>query len=299
MPYLSIIVPTLNEKDAPKTIKALQRSFGKAAEIIVIDKSDAAHRRELARTGARVITQKSSGYEAALMEGFNAAKGEIISTIDPDGTYGVDDFRRVVGKVKNGTADFCSGNRFGKLHPGAMTRSIAFGNKFLTGLFRFLYHKDIHDGLSGSFAMTRKAFESIKGEEPYRAGTLFFEIELARRGFKMIDIPISYRPRVGSESKIAKAKPIYGLNIARHTIRYARDYNPLLLFGVIGVIMIVLGVIIGLFVIGNYLHTGALTEIGRALIAFMLVTLGFLSIISGLILDLLLQVEKMLIRGRK
>ena len=33
--------------------------------------------------------------------------------------------------------------------------------------------------------------------------------------------------------------------------------------------------------------------------ALMLVTLGFLSIISGLILDLLLQVEKMLICGRK
>ena len=38
MPELSIIAPTMNEPDAPKTILELVRSFGKSAEIIVIDK---------------------------------------------------------------------------------------------------------------------------------------------------------------------------------------------------------------------------------------------------------------------
>ncbi len=299
MPYLSIIVPTKDEPTAPRTIRSLQRTFGKNAEIIVIDKSDKKHCNELKRTGVKVIVQQSNGYEVALMEGFRAARAGILSTIDPDGTYSVEDFKKVVEIVRQGKSDFASGNRFGKLHKGAMTSSVAFGNKFLTGLFRFLYKKDIHDGLSGSFAMTRKAFDAIQDEEAYRAGTLFFEIELARRGFKMIDIPISYRPRVGSVSKITKAKPIYGLNIARHTIRFARDYNPLLLFGSIGVIMIVAGGMLGLFVIGNYLATGTLAEVGRALIAFMLVVLGFLSILGGLILDLLLQIERMLMRWKK
>ncbi len=297
--YLSIVVPTLNEKDAPRTIKALQKAFGRDAEIIVIDKSDAAYRRELVRTGARVITQKSRGYEAALMEGFRAAKGSIISSMDPDGTYDVQDFKRVVAKVRSGEADFCSGNRFGTLHEGAMTPSVMFGNKFLTGLFRSLYHKDMHDGLSGSFAMTRKAFESIRDEEAYRAGTLFFMVELARRGFNMMDIPISYRPRIGSMSKIARAKPIYGMNIARNIIRFARDYNPLLIFGILGVVFIVLGLILGALVLAAYVHTGTLTEIGRALISFMLIVLGFLSILGGLLLDLLLQIEKILMRSKK
>ena len=298
MPELSIIAPTMNEPDAPKTILELVRSFGKSAEIIVIDKSNEKNRKELVRTGARVITQSSSGYENALMEGFRAARGGIISTIDPDGTYSVEDFRRVVSAVASGKADFVSGNRFGKLHRGAMTPTIAFGNKFLTWLYRLLYKQRIHDGLSGSFAMTRKAFESIREEETYRAGTLFFEIELARRGFKLVDIPISYRPRVGSTSQISRAKPVYGMNIARHTIRFASDYNPLLLFGSIGLVLIILGIVVGAFVISNYLYTGTLNEIGRALIAFMLVVLGFLSILGGLILDLLLRVEKELLKRR-
>ncbi len=299
MPKLSIITPTMNEHAAPKTIRELVRSFGKSAEIIVVDKSSEANRKKLLNIGAKVIVQRSTGYENALMDGFRAAKGNIISTIDPDGTYSVEDFKHVVNTVKSGQADFVSGNRFGKLHKGAMTTSIAIGNKFLTGLFRFLYKKDIHDGLSGSFAMTRKAFESIRDEETYRAGTLFFEIELARRGFNMVDIPINYHPRVDSVSKISKAKPIYGMNIARHTIRFARDYNPLLMFGSIGVGLILIGLIIGAFVLTNYFYTGSLIEIGRALVSFMLIVLGFLSILGGLILDLLLRIEKELLKNRK
>jgi glycosyltransferase involved in cell wall biosynthesis len=298
MVSLSIIAPTMNEPTAPKTIRDLIRAFGRSAEIIVVDKSSEANRRQLVKTGAKVIKQESTGYENALMDGFRAANGSIISTIDPDGTYSVEDFKRVVSAVRSGRADFVSGNRFGKLHEGAMTTSIALGNKFLTWLYRRLYKEEIHDVLSGSFAMTRKAFEAIRKEETYRAGTLFFEIELARRGFKLIDIPINYHPRVGSVSKISKAKPIYGMNIARHTIRFARDYNPLLMFGSIGLIMILAGLIIGAFVLANYLSTGALTEIGRALIAFMLIVLGFLSILGGLLLDLLLRIEKELLRNR-
>ncbi len=76
-------------------------------------------------------------------------------------------------------------------------------------------------------------------------------------------------------------------------MRRTRDYSPLLIFGVIGALLILIGLVIGSFVIANYLQTGTfLTEIGRALIAFMLVTVGFLSVIAGLILDLLLQIAR-------
>jgi glycosyltransferase involved in cell wall biosynthesis len=296
MPELSIIVPTKNEPSARKSVLELLKAFGNSAEIIIVDKSDARHRKELAGTGALVLSQESDGYENALMEGFRLSKGDIIGTLDPDGTYSISDFGRVVAELRKGKADFVSGNRFAHPSRGAMTPSIAFGNRFLTGLFNILYRKNIHDALSGSFVMTRKAFEAMRDEEPYRAGTMFFEIELARRGYRIIDVPIGYKPRVGSTSRITRAKPIYGLNIASHSIRYARDYNPLVIFGGTGLVLVVIGLVLGLFVIGNYLHTGALTEIGRALIAFMLVVLGFLSIISGLILDLLLQIEKKLYR---
>ncbi|MGC8548048.1 MAG: hypothetical protein ACP5MC_03590, partial [Candidatus Micrarchaeia archaeon] len=100
----------------------------------------------------------------------------------------------------------------------------------------------------------------------------------------------------GTKPRITRAKPIYGLTMAFHAVRYARDYNPLLIFGSIGVAAIILGIIVGALVLLNFFATGTLNEVGRALIAFMLVVGGFLSIITGLILDLLLEIEKKIYR---
>lgn len=297
MPDVSIIVPTKDEPTAPALVRRLMGIFP-GSEIIVVDKSSAKNRRALAATGAQVIAQESSGYENALMEGFSAAHGSVLATIDADGTYNAEDLEKVIAELKRCGCAFVAGSREDR-EPGAMTGTIRFGNSFLTSLFNVLYRRRMHDVLSGSFAMTRQAFDSIRDEDPYRAGTIFFEIELARRGFAIRDIPIRYGVRRGASSRITRAKPIYGLTMAYHAVRYTRDYNPLLLFGSIGVAAIVIGLVIGGFVLANYFATGTLGDVGRALIAFMLVVVGFLSLIAGLILDLLLEVERKLYRERK
>jgi glycosyltransferase involved in cell wall biosynthesis len=297
MPEVSIIVPTKDEPTAPALVRRLKGLFP-GSEIIIVDKSSAGNRKELAGTGARVIAQESSGYENALMEGFRAATGSVLATIDADGTYYAEDLKRVIDELGKGASAFVSGSRE-KREKGAMTGTISFGNAFLTGLFNFLYRRRMRDVLSGSFAMTRKAFDSIRDEQPYRAGTIFFEIELARRGFAIRNIPIKYGMRRGAPSRITKAKPFYGLTMAYHAVRYARDYNPLLLFGSTGVVLIIIGLAVGAFVLANYFVTGTLVDVGRALVAFMFVVLGFLSIIAGLILDLLLEVERKLYREKQ
>ncbi len=291
MPELSIIVPTKNEPHAPALIRRLYSTFGKNAEIIVVDKSSPGRRKELERTGARVVVQESAGYENALMEGFKLAGGSIIATIDGDSTYYPEDLKKIIEELKKGDYGFVAGART-IAEEGAMTPTLKLGNNFLTGFFNALYRTKMHDVLSGSFAMTKKAFESIKNEMPYRAGTIFFEIELKRRGYGITDVPIRYGTRKGTKPQITRAKPVYGFSMAFHAVRYARDYNPLLIFGGAGVILIILGLIVGGLVIGNYLATGALSEVGRALMAFMLVVVGILAIIAGFILDLLLEIER-------
>ena len=105
MVELSVIVPIKNESTGPKVIKELYAKLGNGTEIIVVDKSDPDMREPLYATGAKIMVQKSSGYTAALMDGFRAAHGDIISTIDPDGTYSVDDFKRIVETLKSSDAD--------------------------------------------------------------------------------------------------------------------------------------------------------------------------------------------------
>ncbi len=296
---LSVIVPTMNEEHAPSIIRQIYSELGRDTEIIVIDKSMPKMRKPLKDTGAKVVVQETTGYENALMEGFRMAKGEIIASMDPDGTYEVGDLKKVVNELKNDKEfAFIGGSRLERADKDSMTPTIRFGNRFLAGWFNFLYRSRMGDVMNGIFAMKRDAFDTIRYLDAYRAGTPFFEIELVRRGFKIRSIPISYRPRSGSKSKISKVKPFYGVTIAYHSVRYARDYSPLLLFGSIGIVLIIIGLVLGSLVFASYLQTGTLNEIGRALIAFMLITVGFLSVISGLILDLLLEIEKSIVRKR-
>ncbi len=298
MKDLSIVIPALNEPTVPGIVKKLYDIFGKDTEIIVVNKSNKKIERELRRTGAQVVEQNPLGYESALMQGFNTATNEILATIDADGTYDPADLAMAVAELrKDQHTGFVSAARvIGR--EKAMTRTIRFGNTFLTKLFNLLYRQKMQDVLSGSFAIRKEAFDYIRNSEPYRAGTLFFEIEISRRGYKTKNVVGSYRPRAGTVSRISKSKPFYGLTMAYHSIRYARDYNPLLIFGTVGLLAIIAGLVLGGFVVAAYLKSGTLQAVGRALVAFLLIILGFVSIIAGLILDMLLGIERLIYRKK-
>lgn len=291
---VSVVLPTIEEESVFRLIEDLRRLMP-GCEIIVVDKSSSEYRKRLKVTGAKILFQQSSGVEAATMEGFIRAKGSILANLDADGTYNPEDLVRSVVYLKEKHLDMVLGNRFhNKQKSKAVRGYLSFGNKSINKIYKTMHGINIHDGLTGIFAMTREAFEAMKDAEPYRAGSMFFVMEIEKKGFTKIDeIPISYglRPS-GSKSKLAKSKLFYGLGVAGHIVRTARDYSPLLIFGSIGAILIIAGLVLGAFVIASYIRSGLLTEVGRALISFMLVIIGFLSIISGLILDLLLQIAK-------
>jgi len=288
---LSIVIPTIEEESVFTIIRRLQKMFANP-EIIIVDKSSDEYYNRLLETGCKVIRQTDKGVENAIMQGCKSATGDIIVSIDADGTHSLDGIKKGIKLVSEGNADLVLGNRMDNPEKGSMPEYIKLGNKALSKIYSATYKNNIHDVLTGLFVMSSKAFDSIKNVEPYRAGIAFFAIELAKKGYTVAEVPIYYTKRHSGKSKLAKSKFVYGLGVAGHIVRSARDYSPLLIFGVIGVILILAGLVIGAFVIANYLHTGALTEVGRALIAFMLVTVGFLSVIAGLILDLLLQIAR-------
>ncbi len=298
MKNLSIVIPALNEPTAPGVVRKLYSLFGKDTEIIVVNKSNDKIKRELKATGAKVVEQNPLGYENALMQGFNISKGEILATIDADGTYNPAELVKVVEELKkDAKTGFVSAARI-EGRKDAMTPTLRFGNTFLTKLFNVLYRQKMLDVLSGSFAIRTEVFEYMRSLEPYRAGTLFFEIETARRGYRTKNIVGSYRQRKGTASRISKSKPLYGLTMAYHSIRYARDYNPLLIFGTVGIVAVLLGAGLGVLVVKSYFQSGTLVDVGRAMVSVMLIILGAVSIVAGLILDMLLGIERLIYRKR-
>ncbi|MEM3791594.1 MAG: glycosyltransferase family 2 protein [Candidatus Micrarchaeaceae archaeon] len=295
---ISIVIPNKNEKSIFELVDKLENMFQNKAEIIIVDKSDERFRNEVKEKyknekNVKIIFQKDTGVESAIKQGIDAAKSEIVASIDADMTHEPEGILRALELLKKEDYDLVLGER--KIQEkGAMSFRIKIGNWIISWLFRKLYHANVHDYMTGLFVLRKSAYESIKNTEPYRAGAAFFSVELAKKGYKIGEVPIRYAKRKEGYSKITRSKTGYGIVVASHLIRQVRDYNPLLIFGSIGIASMAIGILIGSYVLLNFLHTGQFNEVGRALIAFMLVVLGILSIIAGFIIDLLLEIENII-----
>ncbi|MDE1860766.1 MAG: glycosyltransferase [Candidatus Micrarchaeota archaeon] len=293
-PEVSVVIPTIEEESIFEVIEGIRKLIGNNVEIIIVDKSSDAYFHRLEKTNATVLRQKDKGVENAIMLGLRHAHGKIIASIDADGTHDVSGIPEGIKLVKNGSADLVLGSRLSNLEEGSMSFYLKFGNSLISWLFRRAYKAKVHDVLTGLFVMSRKAFDDIRDVEPYRAGIAFFAIELARKGYKIKEVNIAYYKRAHGESKLTKSKFAYGVNVSSHIIRQIRDYSPLLLFGGIGLVAILVGLVIGVQILINFLGTGIFYETGRALLAFGLVVVGFFLIIAGLMLDILVEIEKKL-----
>ena len=156
---LSIIIPVYNEELTigniiDRTKEAAQQT-GLKYEVIVVD--DHSHDRSLEiarRRMGRVFTLKEhSGKGYALRAGFAKARGDIIVTIDSDGSHWPEELHEVLAPVLAGKADMVIGSRYMN-HKRVEAREL---NKFGVRIFNFLIELftqvSITDSQSGYRAM--------------------------------------------------------------------------------------------------------------------------------------------------
>lgn len=112
MPSVSVIVPTVNEaKNLPHV---LPRIPGWVEEVILVDGDSADDTVAVAQQlipNIIVIEQPRLGKGAALSAGFAAARGDILVTLDADGSADPEEMAGFVGALLAG-ADFVKGSRF-------------------------------------------------------------------------------------------------------------------------------------------------------------------------------------------
>lgn len=211
---LSFIVPTKNERTTPDIVRDIYKTFGKSAEVIVIDKSDPEYRRPLYKTGAKIVIQKKGVYEHAIVEGLRLAHGDILACIDPDGTYSVADLKKVVDYLsRHKEYAYVGGDRM-DCSAEAMPRWIKLGNRMFGILASLLMMQSMRDTFGGSFAMRREAYDNIRKMDGYIAGPTIFQLALVRKGFKVKCIPITYEPRRGSKPKTTNFKQLFAFKLA-------------------------------------------------------------------------------------
>ncbi|MFH0889604.1 MAG: glycosyltransferase family 2 protein [Candidatus Aenigmatarchaeota archaeon] len=224
---ISIIVPAYNEeKGIRKTVERVKKvRFPEKAEIIVVDDGSADNTYGEAKKirKIRIIRHKKNmGKAAALKTGFNAAKGDVVATIDADCTYPPEDIPEMLKLVRSGE-DMILGSRFFNRKRGLNTiagaayRALAslagmrssdysnfYGNAFFSSLISALAGKKITDGSTGLRVFRKKILDKIR----IKSSGLDWEVEMTTRvlraGYNVREIPIEYYPRVGK----TKLRPI-------------------------------------------------------------------------------------------
>src|SRR5919106_623141 len=161
-PRVSVVIPALNEQDNLPHV--LPRIPALVDEVVLVDGASTDNTVEVARRlrpDILVVNQVGSGKGAALRSGFAAASGEIIVTIDADGSTDPAEIPFFVHALLAG-ADVAKGSRF--LHGGGtsdMPLHRRLGNGMFVQLVRRLYGGRYTDLCYGYNAFWRRCLDIL------------------------------------------------------------------------------------------------------------------------------------------
>ena len=200
---VSVIIPTHNEASAISRVLAdLPADF--VTEVVVVDSNSTDGTPEIAaNVGARVVHEPRRGYGRACLTGLASADApEIVVFLDGDYSDRPAELPLLLAPIIDGRADITLGSRLGdRRNSGALPWHAAFGNRLAASLITFLYGLKISD--LGPF---RAARANVLRELALEEATYGWAVEMilkgALRGFRIVEVPVSYHPRVG-KSKIS------------------------------------------------------------------------------------------------
>jgi len=199
------IIPTLNEAATiAATIATLPCSV--VDEIIVADSSSTDGTAAIASAvGARVVTLVERGYGRACAAGV-AAAGEgcgIILFLDGDGADPADLADVLVAPIRAGTHDFVIGSRVrGKREPGSMSWHQVLAGRLAGWLISLLYGARYTD-MCAFRAISHEALARLAMRETGYGWNIEMQMQAARAGLRILEVPVPYRCRAGGRSKVA------------------------------------------------------------------------------------------------
>ena len=205
---VSVIIPTHNEAQAIGRVLAdlsladLPPNF--VTEVIVVDSNSNDGTPEIAaRMGARVIQEPRRGYGRACLTGMGAANSpDVVVFLDGDYSDRPSELPILLAPIIEGRADITLGSRLHEYNSGdALPWHQVFGNRLAAALIRALYGLKISD--LGPFRAARaNVINALALEETTYGWAVEMILKGALAGFRVVEVPVSYYPRIG-KSKIS------------------------------------------------------------------------------------------------
>jgi glycosyltransferase involved in cell wall biosynthesis len=208
VPVLSVVIPCYNER---ATVAELLRRVHEVPidkEIIVIDDRSTDGSRDVVAGLAKewpeirhLLQDVNQGKGAAIRRGIAEARGDIVLIQDADLEYDPEEYPKLVQPILDGHADVVFGSRFEGYPRRVMLYWHRLGNNFLTFLSNATTNLDLTDMETCYKVFRREVIQSIN----LRSDRFGIEPEItakvAKRGYRVYEVPISYYGRDYWEGK--------------------------------------------------------------------------------------------------
>jgi glycosyltransferase involved in cell wall biosynthesis len=229
---LSVVIPVYNESSTIRELVRQVQAVDLEKEILIVDDGSTDGTREILREmdgrgGVRVFFQpRNQGKGAAVATGFRYALGDVVVVQDADLEYDPREYSRLLRPIEEGHADVVFGSRF---LGGGERRVLYFwhtvGNRLLTLASNMFTNLNLTDMETCYKMFRREVIQSITIESRRFGIEPEITAKVARRGYRIYEVPISYHGRTYEEGKKIGWKDALSAlwTIVRHGMRETED----------------------------------------------------------------------------
>jgi len=292
---LSVVIPIFNEKgnidklyhELTEALEGLERDY----EVIAINdgSQDGTHKmlNELQAKDKRwhiIHFRRNFGQTAAMAAGFDAARGEIVVTIDADLQNDPRDIRKILDKFAEGY-DIVSGWRQNRKEPLFLRRIPSIiANRIISNTTGIKLH---------DYGCTLKAyhFDVVKSVRLYGELHRFIPALASQMGVRVAEVAVKDRARKWGSSKYGFSrtfKVILDLIAVVFLLSYFN--RPLYVFGAAGFIVGAIGTLLGLYLtVFKLLTENKIGDRPLLQLAVLLMVLGVQFISTGIVADMIMR----------
>ena len=290
-PSIAVLVPCYNEElTVGKVVDDFRRVLPEA-DIWVYDNNSSDRTSEIARAhGANVRFEPRQGKGNVVRQMIRDIDADYYVMVDGDDTYPAEEAPKLLRPLLDDVADHVVGDRLSNGTYGEENKRAfhGFGNDLVRWLIKVLYGFEFNDVMTGYRAFNRAFAKTLPVLSPGFEIETELSIHAVDKRWRISQVPIDYRDRPeGSESKLNTFSD--GAKVLRMIFSLLKDYKPLSFFCILALVAIVVGLILGIPVVGEFMATGLVPRLPTAILAVAFCGLGCLFFTCGLILDTIVK----------
>ena len=283
-PKIAVLLPCYNEEAAIGETVAGFRAALPDATIYVYDNNSIDRTREVAAAaGAVVRSERQQGKGHVVRRMFADIDADVYVMADGDLTYDPAAAPTMVELLLTDGLDMVVGTRRHE-RKEAYRGGHVVGNKIFTGLLSGLFGRSFSDIFSGYRVFSRRFVKSF----PVLSAGFEIETEMSVHALELrmpvgeVETVYAARPE-GSHSKLSTFRD--GWRILRTIGNLYRMERPVLFYGSIGALLLIVAILLAIPLVETYVQTGLVPRFPTAILVTGMVIVAVLCVFTGLILD--------------